>query len=212
MTTPGRTTRLFLAGTLAAALAGPGCQPGGLRSDDSLAPADDREQRIREAADLAYQAKAAADKDKVDRAIELNRRALELDPDHVGALNNQGALLMRRENYRDAMLAFQRAADLLPRDPRPYENLALCWYEMGYDDNALNYYRKSLERDLSWLPSLRGYVACLQRLNKAEQAAPDHIRRALLIETDREWRALFERARIRIDSALAQEAASNSLR
>lgn len=203
MTTP----RSLAAVLLTAALAAAGCQPGGLRSQETFSPQAE-EARLKEAADLAYQAKLKADKGKIDEAIDLNRRALELDPDHVGALNNQGALLMARENYRDAMAAFERAADLLPRDPRPYENLALCWYQMGYDENALVYYRKSLERDPNWLPSLRGNVACLQRLNRADEQAPEQIRRALMIETDPTWRSVFERARIRVDSYLKQAAAA----
>ncbi|MCC6677960.1 MAG: tetratricopeptide repeat protein [Phycisphaerales bacterium] len=207
---PGRTPQLLLAAALlAAALAAPGCQPGGLKGDDSD-PAIAEEQRLREAGDLAFRAKTAADKGKNDQAIDLNRRAIALNPNHVGAWNNLGALLMARQNYRDAMQAFERAADLLPKDPRPYENLALCWYEMGYDDNALSYYRKSLERDPNWLPSLRGNVACLQRLNKADDPAIDQIKRGLMIEYDPTWRSVFERARLRIDAARNANAPGSS--
>lgn len=200
--TPSPLTTALLAALAAVTIlaVAPGCQQGGLRGNPSD-PAVDAEHNIREAGELAYRAKQAADKNKPDEAIALNQQALALNPQHVGAWNNLGALLMARQNYRDAMQAFEKAADLLPKDPRPYENLALCWYEMGYDDNALNYYRKSLERDPFWLPSLRGNVACLQRLNKADDPAPEQIRRGLMIESDPTWRSVFERARLRIDAA-----------
>lgn len=192
-------THLIAAALLAASLAA-GCQQGGLKGEPST-PGLSEDARLREAGELAFRAKTAADKGKTDEAIDLNRRAIDLNPSHVGAWNNLGALLMARQNYREAMQAFERAADLLPKDPRPYENLALCWYDMGYDDNALTYYRKSLERDPFWIPSLRGNVACLQRLNRADEPATEQIRRGLMVETDPEWRAVFERARLRIDAA-----------
>lgn len=181
------------------ALLGAGCQSGGLKPSESPAAID---QNMRQASQLAVEAKAKADKGKNDEAIELNQRALALNPSHAGAWNNLGVLLMKKQNYRDAMQAFSRAADLLPRDPRPYENLALCWRDAGYDEDALKYFKLSLDRNPDWLPSLRGAVACAQQLNRADYATREYIGRALLIESDPKWRALFERARVRVESEL----------
>lgn len=187
---------------LAAALAA-GCQSGGLRSDpQQVDPAATQAQRIREASELAIKAKTAADKGDVEEAIDLNRRAIAMDATLAGAWNNLGVLLMQQQNYRDAIEAFSRAADLLPADPRPYENIAHSYREAGYSSDAFLYFNKSLERDPNWLNSLRGVVACSQELNLSNPSLLANIRRGLLIESDPQWRSVFNRAKLRVESEL----------
>lgn len=180
-----------------------GCESGGLKPNPSLADAGaNQAQRIREASELAIQAKAAADEGEVEEAIDLNRRAIALDATLAGAWNNLGVLLMQQQNYRDAIEAFSRAADLLPADPRPYENIAHSYREAGYSSDAYLYFTKSLERDPNWLNSLRGVVACAQELNLSNPSLLANIRRGLLIESDPAWRMVFNRAKLRVEAEL----------
>lgn len=195
-------TATGLATGLAVLAAVGGCQAGGLRPQTNTTVADD--QRTRDAADLAYRAKAALDKGRDDEALDLSQRAVSLDPNHAGAWNNLGAILMKRENYRDAMEAFGHAAKLLPNDPRPYQNMAVSLHEAGYAKEALDYFGLSLERDPYWLPSLRGAVKCAQELNIANENVQSQIRRGLMIESDPAWRQVFERARLRVDADIKQ--------
>ena len=83
-----------LAGATALMLVG-GCKAGGLRSEPNTAVAND--QRTREAADLAYRAKAALDKGRVDEALDLSKQAVNLDPNHAGAWNNLGAIAFHHD-------------------------------------------------------------------------------------------------------------------
>lgn len=46
---------------------------------------------------------------RLGQADKILRRALELDPDFVPALNNLGVVLMERDNYGEARVMFQKA-------------------------------------------------------------------------------------------------------
>jgi len=46
---------------------------------------------------------------RLGQAEKILRRALELDPDFVPALNNLGVVLMEQDNYGEARVMFQRA-------------------------------------------------------------------------------------------------------
>ena len=46
---------------------------------------------------------------RLGQAETILRRALELDPDFVPALNNLGVVLMEQDNYGEARVMFQKA-------------------------------------------------------------------------------------------------------
>lgn len=162
-------------------------------------------QRAEEAYKLGLKAQEAERFGRTEEAIDLYRQALDLQPNLRGLWNNLGVLLLSKQRYQESALAFRREAELAPEDPRPYENLGLVHFSAGYSDEALRFYQMSLERNPDHLPSLRGVALAAKRLNRADDALRDQLKRAIMIETDPEWRRLLEVERLRIEGRLRQQ-------
>jgi len=158
--------------------------------------------RLKEAIKLSEQADAARKAGKTDEAIDLYKQAIGLDKDLYGAWNNLGTMLMEKGQYLPASDALKTAAGLAPGDPRPLENLGLVYHRAGWDAEALRYFRQALERDPTRVESLRGMAVCAQRLNAADDDLLDDLRRALLVETDPQWRSMISREKFRVETAL----------
>ncbi|MDX2146964.1 MAG: tetratricopeptide repeat protein [Planctomycetota bacterium] len=187
-----RLARVLLAAALVAMFAG-GC----VQRRQSIGPTNAERTR---AMQLASDAVAAAKKDDHTRAIELNRQALEADPELAAAWHNLGTSLLSQQKYGDAQLAFERAAELSPTDPRPYANLGVLYREAGWYKDALRYFDQALEREPTHLESLRGAVRTALELGQFDQKTLDRARQGMKLETDQAWRGEFERAMVRLES------------
>jgi tetratricopeptide (TPR) repeat protein len=162
---------------------------------------------LRQAMQLAAQAQQHESAGRYEQAIELNRRALDLQPDLAGVWNSLGLSLMGRGrdlDFLEAAQAFKRAADLDPRDERPYQNLGVLYHERGFDEDALEYFSLALERNPNSLESLRGAVASAKNLLRSDEAGLHRLERALMMETSPEWRSIMEFERVRVQQDLAQ--------
>ncbi len=146
---------------------------------------------------------------KVVPAAEKFKEAIRASEDYGPAWNNLGKALMRDQNFYDAQQAFARAAELLPRDPRPCENLGVLYVVRDIPGEALKHFEESLARDPNYLPSIRGLVRASQFCERNDQASNekirDHIRRALMLETDAKWREFFQRQLVRVETDIADE-------
>lgn len=192
---------------LSACLVAAGCAFSGCAGHRAKAtgqPAVD----MRQAVALGRQAEDAQRRGDHQRAIELSRSALDLSPDLGGVWNNLGVSLMKQDQPIAAVESLQRAAELLPNDPRPYENLGHLYRERGFGEDALKYYALSLDRDSYWIPSLRGAVTAAKDLLRADDDGLDRIKRGLMVENDPAWRKVFEAERTRVEQALAERNAS----
>ena len=149
---------------------------------------------------------------KFNEAIELYRQSIAQSRSLPFVWNNLGVLYMDAQNYVPAAEAFRNAADLDPNDPRPLENLGTLYHRVGRDAEALRYFGEALARDPSWLPALRGTVRCALRLptgtGVSDEELLSRVERALMIERDAEWRAVFERAQVRLQGKLAASASA----
>lgn len=169
------------------------------------APGMPPEQRRSESIRLMRQAERAAEKGRELEAIDLYKQAVGASGDLYAAWNNLGELLMRQENYADAVSAYQVAADLQPQDARPLYNIGVAYVEVGWAEEALEYFKQALDRDPSYLPALRGAVKSAELLRRADDATLDLVRRGLLRETDDRWRVYFERQRFRVERLIEME-------
>lgn len=158
-----------------------------------------------EAYRLSIEAQQAQRAGRPVDAIALYQRAAELQPNMPGVWNNLGGLLMERQLYLDAVTAFKREADISPDDPRPYENLGLAYYEAQHAEESIKFYELALERDPNRVESLRGLARVSRARSTATPKIADHLRRALLLETDPTWRKFFENERIRVENQLREE-------
>lgn len=196
---------LPLVGALVLACAGCAQTPG---AAGQLTP----NERFAEARDLSLRAQKAQKAGKTDQAIDLYRRALDLQPNMRGVWNNLGNLLIEKQAYLDAVEALKREADLSPDDPRPYSNLGLAYYRAGWAEESLRYHQLALERDPYCADSLRGVAQAAQRINRADDKIAEILRRGLMVERDPQWRSVFETERLRVEGQMREQKASNRSR
>jgi serine/threonine protein kinase/tetratricopeptide (TPR) repeat protein len=78
-------------------------------------------------------------------AIEALDRALELDPEYGGALNNLAYAYMDSGKYEKAAEFFRKFAALNPGDANPYGSLGELAFRMGDLDEAIANYREALK-------------------------------------------------------------------
>lgn len=185
---------------LACAAGSIGCASSGSRG--ALVSPQAQTERTREALRLAERARHVERLGRDEEAAQLYAESLQLDPDLFVSLNNMGVLLMRREQYYDAVQLLSRAAELEPGDPRPVTNIALCWQRSMHDRDALRHFEQALERDRHWLPALRGSALSASRLRVVTRESLERAERGLLVESDPRWRELFLRERVRLETAL----------
>ncbi len=81
----------------------------------------------------------------MDEAIACYRRALELKPDHIEALNNLGNALKAGGKLGEAIACYRRALELKPDFADAHNNLGNALRDGGDLDEALACYRRALE-------------------------------------------------------------------
>lgn len=80
-----------------------------------------------------------------DAAIEAYRRAVAIDPEHVGSWINLGALLCEAGRCQEALALYERAAGLALDDPSVHFNGALALEDLGLLRDAVNSYERCLQ-------------------------------------------------------------------
>ena len=168
---------------------------------------NDRAEMITRSSQIAAAAQAAERDGNLDRAIDLYREAANLNPDFGAAWNNIGTALMKRGKETDrlaAQQALQRAAAALPTDPTPYRNLGILYQQLGYEEDALRYFEQALEIAPNDRDSLRGAIMAGKLLIRSDEAGLDRLRRAALVEADKDWQDLIRRERIRVENDLEE--------
>lgn len=168
-------------------------------------PEAQRELNFREAAELAAQAQRAHNAGRFQESADLNRKALNLNPSLGGAWLNLGVSLMELQENLEAAQCFQRAAEISPTDPKPYENLALLHMNLGWHEDALRLYEMSLQRSEYWQPSLRGAVLAAKTLNRSTEEGLENIKKALLVEKDPTWRRILDSEQVRVSQDIAEQ-------
>lgn len=194
----------MLAAFGASALLTAGCKNTGNTSGPNR-PVSVASGDINRARTLTIQADEAFRKGNFEEADRLYRESLAVFPNQTGAWNNLGNALMAQKNYIDAQEAFKRAIDLEPGRPEPYTSLGRLWLEAKYAQDSIEHFDKALAIDPRWLPAIRGKSAATHSLALATREYLEMLRTALLIETDKDWRAFFDRERSRVEQALAFE-------
>ncbi len=115
-------------------------------------------------------ASAAARLGKADKAIAAFRRAIELDPGFVDALNNLGGLLKIEGQREKAAECFTRALRLRPEQPATLRHLAEVEVQMDRYDEAIGHFRAALEMKPDDADTLHGLGAALMDIDELDEA------------------------------------------
>lgn len=102
----------------------------------------------------------AAHRSKSAEAIDWFRKALEVDPNYLFALNDLGVQLTKTASYGEAITVLMKATALAPKSYPPHLNLALAFVLAGRNDDAAVAVQVAIEIDASSpeAPFLRGVL------------------------------------------------------
>ncbi len=192
---------------MAGVVTGSGCKNRQRRQAAAAAAQHDLAGAVR----LSEQAERAMKRGRTDEAIALYRESIAASPELAPAWHNLGMLLMEKKNYIDAVEAFKVAADVAPMDARPVYMMGLAYHQQGWDEKALMYFERALDRSPNYIPALRGAVRAGKRLDLADRAALERARRALAVDDDETWRIIEQREALRIEGVLKQDASRITL-
>jgi len=159
---------------------------------------------LRKALELAMRGDVLRKEGKFDAAAEEYKKSINTKNDLGAVWVNYGVCLMELNDFVPAKDAFLRAADLLPSDPTPFENLGTLHHERGYDDKAMEYYELSLKNDSNWLPSLRGVILAAKNLHKSSDEGKEYIDTAIMMEKDPKMLRMMQTERFRVEAALKE--------
>ncbi|MBD2103005.1 tetratricopeptide repeat protein [Leptolyngbya sp. FACHB-261] len=90
---------------------------------------------------------ALQNQQKLDEAIDLYERALQLDPNSAETYNNLGMILQKRGQLDEAIHLYQKGLQIEPIFTGLYNNLGIALQEQGKLDEAMAYYEKVLQFD-----------------------------------------------------------------
>ncbi len=80
-----------------------------------------------------------------DKAIEENKKALELDPNYGVSINDLAYIYSEMGDYDKAMEYLQKYAALFPGDANPFDSMGDIYFQMGLIDEALVKYKEAID-------------------------------------------------------------------
>ena len=118
-------------------------------------------------------------------ALRVYREAAALNGDNSIVQYGLGAAAAANGQRIEAMKAFERAAELAPRDPRPLRAIGRLELEAGANEKALSAFDRGLTRKPDLVPLMVDRADALDRLGRrddalaqlatAQKAAPDSV-------------------------------------
>lgn len=135
----------------------------------------------------------AMESGNIDRAAEKFLAAVAADESYGPAHNNLGLLHYDQGNFYQAVLAFERAMELMPLDPIVYYNLGLTLQAAGKVYEALDLYWQAVEMDPANPNFLGNLVRLRVRLGEEGPELRTQLQDLALIETRPDWRRWADR-------------------
>jgi tetratricopeptide (TPR) repeat protein len=153
-----------------------------------VARADAWETRRKATAYDAYVQASRIDEDpkRDDEAEALYRRALELDPNLVGALTNLGNICYRRRRVTEATALYSRAVALDERHAEAHYNLGYVLLEGGEAWRAVPHLRRAVAAKGDFADAHFNLAVAYARIGEGG-AARRHWKRYLEIEPNGAW-------------------------
>jgi tetratricopeptide (TPR) repeat protein len=119
--------------------------------------------------------------ERLDRAIDAAKLAVEAPGASANAWHDLGILYQRRGAYADSRAAFERAVSLDASSPSAHNNLGNTFSLMGERERAVESYRRAIDRDPALFPAHANAAGALFVLGRNREALA-HARRAVEID------------------------------
>ncbi len=123
---------------------------------------------------------------RVDEAIALYKRALEINPQHLDTCINLGVALFQKGRTEEAISYYQKAVEISPHEADAHNNLGHALFKVGRVNEAIAHLQKAVEiapqsltarNNLAWalatgpVPSLRNGVQAIALAKQSLQLA-----------------------------------------
>jgi tetratricopeptide (TPR) repeat protein len=112
----------------------------------------------------------AARAGRTDEAIENFQQALQIDPDHLIALDNLGNAYREKRCWEDAKTVLRRALQLNPEDPEANYSLGMVFAQLDDTERAYEYLQKALAARPAYPEALNNLGVLYLRTQRQEQA------------------------------------------
>lgn len=112
--------------------------------------------------------RALSEKEEAKK-LRLYEKILAEDPGQSSAYYNRGIIFLRQKAWQEARLDFKKYAELEPKDPLGFHNLAVCCYATGEYEKALSAWEAALALKEHEMDFIRGKVLSLIKLKKGER-------------------------------------------
>lgn len=148
---------------------------------------------------------------EVDRAIEVYRTALELEPKSLVAMNNLGALLLKHKGAVDeAHALLTRAWSLYPYEPELAVSLGWALFRRAEHKRARDLLAYA-QRRIPSNPTICYYLAEVLYADEKLSAAGNYARKALALSDDFEEAEHAEALLAKVESRLRKSATTGTL-
>ncbi len=134
--------------------------------------------------DLNETARAAMGNGDFPQAIQLLKRAVDVDPKNKYAWNNLGLAYLALRQADNAVAAFKKALDVNPYDEFAYNNLGRAYWQDRKYDQAVEAFHKQLENNPLDKFAHANLGAMYAEWHKYDQAAPELEKAASLTPND----------------------------
>jgi Flp pilus assembly protein TadD len=124
---------------------------------------------------------------RTDRAEAAFRKAIEADGEFAPAHNNLGLLQYDRRDLPAAACSFQRAIDLTPDRPEPYNNLGLTFEAAGKYDDAVRAYETAHRLAPADANCLGNLIRARLERGDAPAAVRPLLEQLVFVDTRSEW-------------------------
>lgn len=98
--------------------------------------------------------------DNGDVGLRLLRRAIDVKPNHVGALTNLGNALQKLGDVDSAIVCFERALNVKPNMPQAQNNLGIAYQAQGNSDQAMACFEQAIAMDSNYGPAHHNLAKC----------------------------------------------------
>lgn len=125
---------------------------------------------------------------QVEMAMAALTKALELDPDVSGALDNLGAALLQAGRFGEAVRVLQRCVLAAPSDAVVRTNLAVALAQVGRTGEALDQARKAAALDSGYKPAQGLLQVLAEQGDNSVDATPDNQERTHPFDLSQGWK------------------------
>jgi tetratricopeptide (TPR) repeat protein len=112
----------------------------------------------------------AAREGDLDQAIEDFRHALQIDPDHIIALDNLGSAYRQKKDWPAAQQVLERALALNPEDPEANYSLGMIYAQQNDAQHAYEYLQKAIAVRPAYPEALNNLGILYLRTRRSEEA------------------------------------------